>query len=376
MKRTGFTILPLHGGHAPRWLISRMENLSKKIIWLIVDEHGTREFLRRISNPYWFQALGCVLGFDWHSSGLTTVVTGVLKRALSSESYEIMVAGGKGKASLRTQSEIDKIGERFSLSSSNVERLKYSSKVCAKVDNVAIQAGYPLYHHAFFITEEGEWSVVQQGMNAQDRTARRYHWLSENLGDFIVEPHEAIVGDVKRPSVLNMTAREAEENRKICVDLVKSAPNNLISSIKRIGAFSTLDPWIQDQGSIKNIKVEGFSMPNKLNWAIFKRLYDFQPKDYEELLNFKGVGPSIVKALALISELVYGKEASWRDPVKYSFAFGGKDGVPRPIERREMDESITILYNAIEQAQIGRKEKIQAIKRLQRFATVENYISP
>ncbi|MCP8304596.1 MAG: DUF763 domain-containing protein [archaeon] len=376
MKRTGFTILPLHGGHAPRWLISRMENLSKEITWLIVDEHGTRELLRRISNPYWFQALGCVLGFDWHSSGLTTVVTGVLKRVLSSEEYGIMVAGGKGKASLRTQSEIDKIGEEFSLSSSKVERLKYASKVCAKVDNVAIQAGYPLYHHAFFMIEEGEWSVVQQGMNAQDRTARRYHWLSENLGDFVVEPHEAIVGDVRRRSVLNMTAREAEENRKTCVDLVKGDPNNLISSIKRIGAPSTLDPWIQDQGSIKIANVEGFSMPKKLNWAIFKRLYDFQPKDYEELLTFKGVGPSIVKALALISELVYGKEASWRDPVKYSFAFGGKDGVPRPIDRREMDRSIKILYDAVEQAQIGRKEKLQAIKRLQRFTTVENQISP
>ncbi|MEM2872682.1 MAG: DUF763 domain-containing protein [Nitrososphaerales archaeon] len=368
MKRTGFTILPLHRGHAPRWLIYRMENLSKEIIWLMIDEYGTDEVLRRISNPYWFQALGCVLGYDWHSSGLTTVVTGVLKRVLSNENYGIKVAGGKGKASLKTQLEIDKIGEDFNLSSSNIDRLKYASRICAKVDNTAIQAGYPLYHHAFFLTEKGDWSVIQQGMNIQDRTARRYHWLSEGLDSFIVEPHKAIVGDVKRPLVLNMTAKEAEENRNTCVDLVKGNPNNLVSSIRRISNPSTLDLWTQDQ--VKIASIEGFSMPRNLNWETFKRLYEFQPKNYEELLSFKGVGPSVVRALALISELVYGKQASWKDPVKYSFAFGGKDGVPRPIDKKEMDKAIEILCNTLEQAKIGQKDKVQALKRLQRFVTI------
>ena len=370
MKRTGFTILPLHGGHAPRWLLLRMERLSKEIIWLIVNEYGTHELLRRISNPYWFRALGCVLGFDWHSSGLTTVITGILKRVLLNENFGIMMAGGKGKASLRAHSEIDHIGKKFDLSSFKIERLKYASKICAKVDNVAIQADYRLYHHAFFIVEEGEWSVIQQGMNLQDKTARRYHWLSENVEKFVVEPHEAIVGEVRRRYVLNMTAKEAEENRKTCVDLVKGNPNNLISSIKRISAPYTLDLWIPDHSSFKNVK--GFSMPKKLNWEIFKRLYDFQPKDYEELLTFKGVGPSIIKALALISELIYGKTTSWRDPVKYTFAFGGKDGVPRPIDRREMDRSIKILFHVIEQTQVGHQEKLEAIKRLQKFVFIKN----
>ncbi|MEM3538626.1 MAG: DUF763 domain-containing protein [Nitrososphaerales archaeon] len=366
MRRTGFTILPLHTGHAPRWLIYRMENLSKEIIWLIIEEYGTDEFLRRISNPYWFQALGCVLGFDWHSSGLTTVVSGVLKRVFSHENYGIKVAGGKGKASLKTQMEIDKIGEEFNLSSQNIDRLKYASRICAKVDNTAIQAGYPLYHHTFFLTEKGKWSIVQQGMNIEDRTARRYHWLSEDLSSFIVEPHKAIVGDVKKPLVLNMTAKEAEENRNTCVDLVKENPNNIISSIRRISNPYTLDFWTQNQ--IANI--EGYSMPRNLNWDVFRRLYEFQPKNYEELLSFKGVGPSVVRALALVSELVYGKQASWKDPVKYSFAFGGKDGVPRPIDKREMDKAIRILKDAIDQAKIDRKEKVQALKRLQKFVNI------
>jgi hypothetical protein len=349
-----------------------MESLSKEVVWFVIDEYGSEEFLRRVSNPYWFQALGCVLGFDWHSSGLTTVVTGVLKRVLSQENYGIKVAGGKGKASLKTQSEVDDIGKDSNLSSSKIEELKYASRMCAKVDNVAIQAGYPLYHHTFFLEEKGEWSVVQQGMNVSDRTARRYHWLSKDLDGFVVEPHKAIVGDVKRPSVLNMTAREAEENRKTSVDLVKENPRNLISSIRRISNPSSLDLWIQDQTEIT--KTEGFSMPRSLNWEIFRRLYEFQPKNYEELLSFRGVGPSVVRALALISELIYGNEASWKDPVKYSFAFGGKDGVPRPIDKREMDEAIRILHDAIEQAKIDQKDKVQALKRLQNFIVIGSSI--
>lgn len=362
----------MHRGHAPKWLIHRMESLSKEIAWFIIDEYGSEEFLRKISNPYWFQALGCVLGFDWHSSGLTTVVTGVLKRVLSQENYGIKVAGGKGKVSLKTQFEVNEIGEDFNLSSSRIEELKYASRMCAKVDNVAIQAGYPLYHHTFFLGEKGDWSVVQQGMNVSDRTARRYHWLSKDLDSFVVEPHKAIVGDVTRPLVLNMTAREAEENRKTCVDFVKENPSNIISSIKRISNPSSLDLWIQDQAEIANI--EGFSMPRNLNWEIFKRLYEFQPKNYEELLSFKGVGPSVVRALALISELIYGNQASWKDPVKYSFAFGGKDGVPRPIDKREMDEAIRILHDAVEQAKIDQKDKAQALKRLQKFIIVGSSI--
>lgn len=364
LKRTGFTVLPLHGGHAPRWLIERMTKLADEIVWLMVDDYGTHEFLRRVSNPYWLQALGCALGFDWHSSGLTTVVTGVLKQALSHGEQGIRMAGGKGRASRMAQSEIDKIGEEFSLSSHKVEELKYASRMCAKVDNAAIQADYPIYHHAFFFDEKGGWAVVQQGMCVEDSTARRYHWLSEGLEAFIVEPHEAIVGDVKRERVLNMTAREAEENRELCTDLVKEDPHNLISSIRRLGSPYSLDSWTSGASPIR---LEGFSMPKNLNWEVFKMLYDHQPRNYEELLAFRGVGPSLVRALALISEIVYGKPTSWKDPVKYSFAFGGKDGVPRPINRAEMDRVVQFLRGVVEGAEVDKREKVRALKRLRSF---------
>ena len=191
LKRTGVAKLPLHYGKAPRWLILRMQKLAKEMVTVIVDEYGQDEFPRRISDPFWFQALGCVLGYDWHSSGVTTVLTGVLKSAINSTEQGLAVCGGKGKISLRAPMEISRLGERFDFSANEINRLRYASRMSAKVDNTAIQAGYPLYHHAFFVTERGKWAVVQQGMNVKDRTARRYHCTKEGLGKdrFVVEPH-------------------------------------------------------------------------------------------------------------------------------------------------------------------------------------------
>ena len=210
--------LPLHYGKAPRYLIVRMQKMAKEIVTIIVDEYGSDEFLKRVSDPFWFQALGCVLGYDWHSSGVTTVVTGILKQAISPEQHGIAVCGGKGKASRKAPIEITEIGEDFGFSDDNIEALRHASKMTAKVDNTAIQAGYQLYHHAFFIADDKKWAVVQQGMCPQDRTARRYHWLSDNVRSFVVEPHNAIVGNVKHETVLNMTALESEGCRKASVD--------------------------------------------------------------------------------------------------------------------------------------------------------------
>jgi hypothetical protein len=362
LQKTGSVVLPLHYGHAPPWLVKRMKELADKMALLMVMEHGPDSFLKSLADPYWFQAFGCVLGFDWHSSGLTTVVCGVLKDVLRVDRHGLAVAGGKGNASRHALAEIDEAGSAMGLSSGCMEELNYSSRICAKVDNSAIQAGYPLYHHSFFMSERGRWAVVQQGINAGDRTARRYHWLSEQVSDYVVEPHSAIVGDFAKERVLNMTAREAEENRKACVDLVRERPPGLETSIRVIASKSVpLDAWT---GGRVGMTYGSYEMPADLNWRVFSELYDVQPRGYEELLAFRGVGPATVRALALVAQLEYGRPASWRDPVKFSFAHGGKDGVPYPVNRAAMDGTIRFLRETLEAGEIERREKEGALQRL------------
>jgi len=372
MGRTGFAELPLHSGKAPQWLVKRMIKLAREISTIIIDEYGREVFLQRISDPYWFQAFGCVLGYDWHSSGVTTVVTGVLKSALRPEEHGVAVCGGKGKASMRTLQEIVQVGEGFSLSTGAIERLRYSSRLSAKVDNTAIQAGYPLYHHAFFMTEDGKWAVVQQGMSLKDRTARRYHWLSNNVRRFVVEPHNAIVGDVRREIVLDMTARESDGCRERSVDVAKENPRRVARMLKAIRPSyqKSLREWIPKGESLRDAGdyvAEFLSMPLTVNWRALRRAYEFQPRDYEELLGIRGIGPATIRGLALVSEIIYGEKPSWRDPVKYSFAFGGKDGVPFPVDRRSMDASIQLLKEAVEKARIGDRERLRSLKRLRRL---------
>ncbi len=372
MQRTGIAQLPLHPGKAPKWLVRRMIALAHEVTTIIIDEYGQREFLRRIADPYWFQALGCVLGYDWHSSGVTTVLTAVLKNALEPSAHGLTVCGGKGKASRLAPEEISEAGNQFGLSGGKIQELRYASRMSAKVDNAAVQAGYQLYHHAFFVCENGNWAVVQQGMSSQDRTARRYHWLSEHVQNFVVEPHEAIVGDVKRPVALDMTAKESENCRKTSTDIVKERPKKLMQLLQSVKQASqtSLQKWMPaGEGKIR--AVEMFSMPTNINWKTVKRAYDFQPENYEQLLGIRGVGPATVRGLALIAELVYGAQPSWKDPVKYSFCVGGKDGVPYPVNRRAYDEIIEILANAVKQAKMNDKERINAIKRLRELSTKE-----
>ena len=369
MKRTGFTKLPLHYGKAPRWLVFRMQKLAKEMVTLIVNEYGPDMLLGMLSDPFWFQALGCVLGYDWHSSGVTTVLTGVLKNAINSRELGLTVCGGKGKTSRKTPAEIDQLGDKYGFSSSKLDSLLYASRMSAKVDTTAVQAGYPLYHHAFFVTERGEWAVVQQGINTDDKSARRYHWLSENVKDFVVEPHDAVVGDMKREVVLDMTAKESEGCRKTSTDIAKEEPKKLkkmLLSIRPVRQKS-LQEWIP-QPLGKEYKIDAFSLPRNLNWNAVKKAYDFQPKNYEELISIQGIGPATVRALALVSELVYGEKPCWEDPVKYSFCVGGKDGVPYPVDRATYDETIEILENAVKQAKVGGKERLNAVKRLRVLA--------
>ncbi len=281
--RTGVVNLPLHGGSAPPWLFRRMVRLAGEIVEALVYEHGPEEFLHRISDPYWFQAFACVLGFDWHSSGTTTVTTGALKMALSPERHGIAVAGGKGRTSGKAPANIKKHAESFSLSPYQVDELVRASKMSAKVDSALVQDGYQLYHHAFFFTERGDWAVVQQGMN--DNFARRYHWLSDHVQSYVEAPHSAICSEKKEKSVLDLTSPASRENRKATLDLIKDGP-----SCMRFAQRSLLDFSFP-----RSSPLPGFSMPSRhelvplldIDEADRKALqmaYELQPSSYEELI--------------------------------------------------------------------------------------------
>lgn len=373
MEKTGIANLPLHGGSAPKWLFRRMVVLSEGIIEAILIEYGKDEFLRRISNPFWFQCLSCVLGFDWHSSGTTTVTCGALKEAIDHEKHGIGIAGGKGKTSRKAPEELEKIGDYFSISSSKIEDMKYSSRMTAKIDNTAIQDGHNLYHHVFFLTENGTWSVIQQGMNDETNYARRYHWFSDDFDNFLCDPHNSILGERSSLKVLDMSSKDSKSCQNVCVDLVNDNPVHLKRDFAHLDNNenqSSLDNFISFENKKKNIIC--LDMPRSINWNTMRKIYDFQPKDYEELLSIKGVGPNTVRALALISDLIYGSKPSWKDPVKYSFTVGGKDGVPFPVDKKAMDESTVVIKSGINQAKIGNKQKLHAIKRLQNFIKIPN----
>jgi uncharacterized protein len=374
--KTSAINLPLHGGHAPSYLVRRMIKLSSSISKVIIDEYGQQEFLRRLSDPLWFQAFGCVLGFDWHSSGVTTVVTGVLKQSLKENVHGISICGGKGKQSTATKTDIPKLAEKnYNLSSIKINNLIYASKMAAKVDNAAIQDGYSLYHHIILFDEQGNWAIVQQGMNPANKMARRYHWISDSTENFVCDPHTGIISEYKTPDTLNMTAIESKDNQKVCVDIATGDVNNLKSSVYKLktGERNTLDCYIienngQDKKIYNNSMINHYQMPRKLDWDVFRNIYDIKPQNYEQLISIPGVGPATVRALSLIGELIYGTKASWQDPVKYNFAHGGKDGVPYPVARKIYDKSITFLSSAIEGAEIERDERIQALKKLANYS--------
>jgi len=296
-----------------------------------------------------------------------------LKEAINSEKFGFTIAGGKGKASRKTLSEIEKTGEVYNLPTNSIEELKYSSRMAAKIDNTAIQDGHNLYHHVFIFSENKKWAVIQQGMNTESNYARRYHWLSENVDSFVCEPHNAIMGDIHQEKVLDMTSKLSESSQKISVDLVNDKPVHLREDWARLKLShyqKTLDNWIHSGKNRKTI--EYLNMPRTINWTKMKELYDFQPKNYEQLLSIKGVGPNTVRALALISDLIYGEKPSWRDPVKFSFTVGGKDGIPYPVDRKAMDESTEIIRQGIEQAKVGNSEKIKALRRLKEIIPDNN----
>jgi hypothetical protein len=340
--RTGFAHLPLHGGHAPPWLFQRMVPLSREIVIFIASEFGREEVLRRLSDPFWFQAFGCVLGFDWHSSGLTTTVCGALKEGLRGTERELglYVAGGKGATSRKTPSEITAACERLGR---DPEPLVYASRISAKVDNSAVQDGYQLYHHSFVFTGEGKWCIVQQGMSDETPMARRYHWLADSVQSYVNEPHAAVCCDATGET-LNLVAAENAGVRDASARLA-GEKTALLEMPRR--------HWVRDA-----------DINPKYLEKILLQTYERQPEDFEALLAIPGVGAKTLRALALTAGLVYGTKASFRDPARYSFAHGGKDGTPFPVDRATYDKTIEVLHQALNKANVARTEKVHAFRRL------------
>jgi uncharacterized protein len=373
--------LPLHTGKAPAWLFVRMAQLAGSITMAVVEEYGSEEMLRRLADPWWFQAFGCTLGFDWHSSGVTTVTCGALKEAQRhlGRDLGIFVAGGKGATSRKTPDEIANFSDRFTISEG--DKLIHASRMSAKVDSAALQDGYDLYHHSFFFTENGRWCVVQQGMNEAYGKARRYHWLGESVNDFVCEPHHAVedLSQTERsePSQLciplNMVAAEAEANRHASAELIRQKPDTLLQMLESASSGPTLfapghHPVLPTDVNVDRLR------------KIVRIAHERHPADFAALLGTPQVGAATVRSLALIAELIYNAPVSHRDPVQiparapaagatknwadYSYAHGGKDGHPFPVDRATYDQNIVVLTQAVRKAKLGFTEKKEALKRL------------
>jgi hypothetical protein len=348
--RKGIATLPLHWGQAPRWLFEEMKKLSLALMEVMLVEYPPVKILENLSDPFWFQSLGCILGFDWHSSGVTTTTMGALKEAFKKLDAGIYICGGKGKTSLKTPDEIEQIGYKKGM---NVDSLIYASKMTAKVDNSALQDGYSIYHHTIIFTPKGEWSVVQQGMNATNRMARRYHWFSGSLKDFTCEPHKGIITD-GFTNPLNMVSKDSEGARKISTEIASEYPEKTLKELKKIRELK-----LPSRHQITKFDINLEKLKKPLEMA-----FNRQPEDFEILLGIKGVGPATIRALALIGELIYGERPSFEDPARYSFAHGGKDGIPYPVDRESYTRSILYLKKAVYQAKIGDNAKFKLLKRL------------
>jgi len=339
--------LPLHHGKAPHWLLSKMKRLAKPLLMLIVDEFGEGELIKRLSDPIFFQSLSNVLGFDWNSSGSTTVLTGVLKSVLNTEGFDLRIAGGKGENAVKTVSEIEVLSDQIGLSSRKADELVKTSRLSAKIDNVALQDGYSLYHHCI-VFSRNEWTVVQQGMNDRLRLARRYHHHGRISAE---EPHSGIITQRFEQEVMDLTSKQSRDARKIIVDVVND------------GTYKF------DYSRILSMRNYRESLiPKRVDWKVLEMAYNLQPENFEDLLLIRGIGKSAVRALALIAELVYDAHYSRKDPAKFSFALGGKDGVPFPVNRYDYERVIEFMESAIRQAELSDFERRSMLRRLFRIS--------
>lgn len=407
IRNSGHADLPLHSGTVPRWLADRMMVLGTLITESLVENFGPDEVLVRLSDPLWFQSFGAVMGMDWHSSGITTSVMYALKRGLNPRAKElgIYVCGGRGKYSRLTPDELLEISAIEGL---NGDELVRNSKLVAKVDNNAVQDGFQLYQHNFVLTRNGNWTVVQQGMNGAEKKARRYHWCSTNLRSFVEEPHSGVVGD-NRGKILNLTDTEAKGARNSILEMSREEPERMLREIVQIGKPASQMILMQDGKSVGSVTGEvSPTYPEQLELfpelAInnersivmpahhevleqdvdLKRLggvlataYESQPKDFESLMLTPGLGPRTLQSLALVSEVIYGTPSRFTDPARFSFAHGGKDGHPFPVPLKIYDESIRVLRDSIEKSKLGYKDKSDCIRRLHNVAlNVEQNCAP
>ena len=351
-RRSGSADLPLHGGRVPGWLAGRMAALGRVLLEALVLEFGAHEVLRRLADPFWFQSLGAVMGMDWHSSGITTSVMGALKRGLAPVQHELglHVCGGRGKHSRKTPAELLALSERLGLDG---EQLQQTSRLVAKVDSAAVQDGFQLYLHSFILADDGSWAVVQQGMNTDRRQARRYHWLSRGLESFVAEPHTAIEGPA-RGKIVNLTDHRARRARQTQVSLVQQGPDAVVDELRRMRRLQ-----MPAHHEVRATDV----MLRRLHGALAAAA-DRGPGDFAELLLTRGVGARTVQALALVGEVAYGAPSRFDDPARFAFAHGGKDGHPFPVPLAVYDRTLSVLRRAVDQARLGRREKLDALRRL------------
>jgi len=358
MKRSGAADLPLHYGYVPQWLADRMARLGLAVTEALLADYGREEVLRRLSDPFWFQSFGAVMGMDWHSSGITTSVMGALKRAINPHSKElgIYICGGKGSASRQAPAEILKVCESTGLDGGELVR---SSKLSAKVDNTVVQDGFQLYMHCFVLSREGQWTVIQQGMSTGNSTARRYHWHSAGLRSFVDEPHTAICGP-NQGEILNLADHQADPARKSVLSLTREKPELMMRDAQQL--LAQPDRRMLTLPSHHDVRAEDVDL-RRLG-AVLWLAHDRQPADFEELVLLEGVGPRTLQSLALVSEVIHGTPSRFRDPARFAFAHGGKDGHPFPVPIDVYDETIAILQDAVHKAKVGQGDKLDAMKKL------------
>lgn len=362
MKASGSADLRLMGGGIPRWLFDRMVALSRPVVEAIIVEGGKAEFIRRLSDPFWFQSFACVIGMDWNSSGATTAVMAALRKSLNphSDSLGLYICGGKGSQSRKTPQELLRVGERTGLDGARLARY---SKLSAKVDNTAIQDGFQIYQHHFVVTDLGQWAVIQQGMDPANSAARRYHWHSEEVTSFVEEPHTAVLGIPQEP-LLNLTDRAAATTRSAIVSVAHEKPAAILREARHL-VMPHRTAISKDQVDLKRL--------GSILWLA----QETEINQFEDLLLLKGLGPQALRSLTLVSELIHGTPSRFSDPARYAFAHGSKSGNPYPVPTVTYDETIQTLRTAVERAKLGQTDKYKAIRKLTGLAQrAENQYTP